>query len=1214
MRKSIYLILITLFISVSLTAQNTNIQDLNYSENPYWIEMMQDPSANFQETVEAFNQYWEGREITRGCGYKPFKRWEDHWRNRLNQDGTRQMENQVFKAFFSFKENYSSRDDNFQGLWTNLGPIIKPANSGTGQPNGNGRVNAIAFHPTDANTIYVGAPAGGFWISEDGGENWISYTDNMPTLGVSSIVVDHQTPNTIYLGSGDRDASDAVGLGIFKSTDGGENWELWNNGMGNTTVGRLIMHPTNNQILFAASSSGIYKTTDGGENWNKVKSGNTQEIVFKADDPNTIFASGGGKFYRSEDGGDNFTQITSGIGSASRAVIGVSPADPNVVYFHTVSGSEFAATYRSDDAGLNFVQKSTSPNIMGYDCNGGSGGQGWYDLDMAVDPTNADVIYSGGVNIWKSTNGGSSWQINSHWTGSCGVPAVHADCHVLEFSSTDGKFYAGNDGGIYVSDNGGETWPEITSGLAISQIYKIGQAKTNKDKVINGYQDNGSATYLGETEGFITVMGGDGMDCAYDHKDDKYAYGEYYNGQGISRIVNNQNQGGISGGIGEEGAWVTPIALDVTKNETMYVGAQNIWRSDNIRANNVQWSKISNLGGGDCNVLEQSEVDNDIYYVSKSSGTMYRSDNINDENPTWSNLSDFIPASGSPTDIETSPVDANTVYLTIGSQVFKSTDKGLNWENITLNIPNVNTNTIEYYKSDVEGLFVGTDAGIYYKNSEMSEWILFSEGFPLTATVTEIEIYYDSENPVNDAVRTATYGRGLWSSPAFYGIPTADFYSNETNIPSGCEVDFFDKSSGVPHQWSWEFEGAIPATSNEKNPTNIQYLQEGTFEVSLTVTNPSGDNTKTVSTFITVSGATLPQVDFMALDTVQCTTETAFLIDLSLGCPTAWEWNFVPNTISYVNGTNQNSQNPEINFNEAAVYSVNLTVTNSAGNSEFTKDNYISVGGQSIPFIEGFDEMTLSNNGWSIENLDGNKTWELKSVTGLHGESNAAWINFFNYTSMGARDYLNSPLLSFVGYENVLLTFDYAYVQRYSQVDSLIVNVSNDCGQTWTKVYANGPNGEGIFATSETTASFFEPTANTDWCGLDYGATKPIIDLTEWAGQGNIKLQFETYNKYGNNLYLDNIEISNTVGLAKNNDNKNIVIFPNPTTEMLNIFIGEESENITLQLLNLQGKIVSETSLEQGNNKLNVENLPKGIYFANIKGTILNQTNKLIIQ
>ncbi len=1216
MKKSFTFVLMAVLylIAFSLNAQQSGNQHKNYSEYPYWIEMMQDASASFYETVDAFEQYWQGREITKGCGYKPFKRWEDHWRNRLNADGTRKVESEVYDEFEKFKMNYANRDNDFQGNWTNLGPIEKPGNSGTGQPNGNGRVNAIAFHPVNSSIIYVGAPAGGLWISEDAGSTWISYTDNMPTLGVSSIVVDYVNPSVIYMGTGDRDASDATGMGVYRSADGGQTWNQWNTGMGNRTVGRLLMHPTDNSTIFAATDGGLYKTTNSGLNWYKVKSGNMKEVVFKSDDPNIVFASGGGNFYRSSDGGESFVLITSGIGSASRAVIAVSAADPDVVYFHTVSGSAFAGLYRSDDAGLSFTLKSSSPNIMGYDCDGGSGGQGWYDLDLACDPTNADIIYSGGVNVWKSLNGGASWTMSSHWYGGCGKPAVHADCHVLEFSPLNGNLYAGNDGGIYSSATNGGSWFELTSGLAISQIYKIGQAKTNKDKVMNGYQDNGSATFLGDSQGFLTVMGGDGMDCSYDHSNDAYAYGEYYNGGSISRILNNQNQGSISGGIGESGAWVTPFSLDVTDAETMYVGMKNIWRSHNIRSYNVQWQKISNIGGGNCKAVEQSEANNDIFYVSKGNGGFYKTENLTSANPAWVDLGNQKPSTGTVTDIETNPFDENVVYITLDSKVFKSEDKGLTWNDISLNMPNVSTNTIEYYKHDDEGLYVGTDAGIYYKNATMSDWILFSDSLPVSANFTEIEIFLDDADPANDAVRASTYGRGLWSSPAYYGTPVADFDSDETNIPGGCKVNFFDKSSGVPQSWSWTFEGATPSSSTDKNPTDIQYLDEGTFEVSLTVTNPAGTDIKTVTGYIIVDSATLPQVDFMTGDSIQCSNLSAQFTDLSQGCPTSWLWSFDPPSVSFVNETSANSQNPEVMFDAPGAYSVTLVVTNSAGQSELTKENYVNVGGQPLPFLNGFDGISLDASGWSVDNPDGKKTWDLKEVNGISGGSNAAWVDIFDYTGMGERDYLVSPLLSFVGYQNVLMSFEYAYAQRYNQKDSLIVSLSDDCGETWARVYANGPDGEGVFETSEPNTSFFEPVDASDWAGYGYGADQPVIDLNQWAGQGNIRLRFESFNQYGNNVYIDNVEVNSTVGIFDNDNSDAVTIFPNPANNVLNLIVNYDKEDIRLKIFDMSGREMISAIAGKGNSQINIESLDSGVYIINIEGSGINRTAKLIIQ
>ena len=1211
--KKVTLVAVLLAISnfYSLAQINSTNEQKDYANHPYWIEMMQDPNANFFETVKAFDKYWENREITTGSGYKPFKRWEYYWAPRVNPDGTRRPADAAFKSYFEFQaNNQSARDEFFEGDWENLGPVEQPDNAGTGQPNGNGRINDIEFHPTDPDIIYIGAPAGGLWFTVDGGENWVSFTDDLPTLGVSSIAIDYTDTDIVYIGTGDRDAGDAVGLGVMKSNDAGVSFETANSGMGNVTVGRLIIHPDFHNELLAATSSGIYKTTNGGNGWSKKESGNFKDIVYKVDDPDVVFATSNGDFYRSVDGGDTWTEIDGGFTGSSRGVIGVSEADADVVYFHTVNGSVYNATYRSDDAGLTFTQKATSPNIMSWECYGGSGGQGWYDLDVAVDPTDADVLYSGGVNVWKSSNGASSWSINSHWYGGCGVPSAHADCHVLEYNPLNNRLYSGNDGGIYWTENAGQTWNEITSGLAISQVYKIGQARQNKDKVINGYQDNGTATYLGEENGWLTVMGGDGMDCSYDHQDDSYAYGEYYNGGGISRIYNNNNQGSIGNGISESGAWVTPIMLDVVDPVTMYVGMKNIWVSHNIRSGNVQWSKITDFGGSsNHSVIEQSEADPNIFYSVRSNQSLNRSDNVLDEDPSWTDLTSNLPTSGVPTDIEAHPFNTEIVYMTLNYKVYKSEDRGLSWENITYNLPNASTNTIEYYRLSEGGLYVGTDAGIYYKDDNMDEWISFSEGFPVSANVTEIEVYYDPVDRTNDAVRASTYGRGLWSSPTFYTSPVADFESNETQAPLGCEINFFDLSYGVPHEWSWTFEGGTPSTSDEQNPTGIIYTEEGTYEVSLTVTNPAGTDSKTVSAYITIDGALLPEVNFTTDETLICTSQSVQFFDESGGCPTNWFWEFEPATVNFIDGTDANSQHPVIEFSEGGAYSVTLTVENAAGESSETRDDYIYAGGYLLPFTEDFQGESFIDMEWTVDNPDGKKSWDL---TTLQDESQAAFINFYNYTSLGERDLLMSPIMNFEGFDNVFFSFEYAYAQRYFQKDSLIVKLSDDCGEIWTRVYANGPDGDGIFETAEPSIDYFEPTKTDDWCGSGYGASCPVIDLSEWANQANIMIAFETYNQYGNNLYLKNIEVSNTVGIINtSNESGSISIYPNPANTFVNILNNNEKQVLTI--LRIDGSFVQSFDIKEGTNQINTKGFSKGIYLLKFAGKDGLETKKLII-
>jgi len=262
MKKLFLLFILTIALGKPEITVSQNVLN-DTATNPYWIEMMQDPNANFFKTQRAFNIYWKDRQITRGCGWKVFKRWEYMMQSRINPDGSIPAPDATINAYSSFlsQNTAPSRSESQIGSWQSFGPSTIPAPGPAGYL-GLGRLNTIAFHPTDPNKLYVGAPSGGFWYTSDGGLNWSTTTDTMPTLGVSAIIVDYSNTNTILIGTGDRDAGDAPGLGVYKSTNGGLTWAPSKNGMGNTTVGHMIQHPGNPLIMLAATSSGVCRSTD----------------------------------------------------------------------------------------------------------------------------------------------------------------------------------------------------------------------------------------------------------------------------------------------------------------------------------------------------------------------------------------------------------------------------------------------------------------------------------------------------------------------------------------------------------------------------------------------------------------------------------------------------------------------------------------------------------------------------------------------------------------------------------------------------------------------------------------------------------------------------------------------------------------------------------------------------------------------------------------
>ncbi|MCB9261222.1 MAG: PKD domain-containing protein [Flavobacteriales bacterium] len=856
--------------------------------NPYWVEMMQNPSVNFFQTQRAFELYWSNKTIEKGSGYKPFKRWEyAKWQiidslGNIPAPGVLEAEVEKYLrqrgamggGFGSFSRGgaLGSGTPTCQqtGNWLEIGPRYLPSNR-TGQPNGLGRINSIGFHPTDSNIVYVGAPAGGLWRSYDGGNTWATNTDSLATLGVSSIAVDPNNPDTIYLGTGDRDASDSYGRGVFKSTDGGQTWNQTATGMGNRTVGKLYIDPRNTQILLAATDGGIYRSTNGGNNWTQVQTGNFKDLTLDAVNPDFAYAcASSAKYYKSTDNGATWTNITTGLPSGkSRMAVAVTPADSNFVYAVVTNSSTFAGLYLSVDRGSSFTLMSDTPNIMDYSHLGtGTGGQAWYDLDIAADPLDKSILYVAGVNIFQSKDSGKTWKINAHWVGSGGAPEVHADNHVMEYQPATNTLFTGNDGGIYFTKDLGKNWTDISSGIGNAQVYRIGQSATNRDMLINGYQDNG--TGLMENMSWFTTVGGDGMDCLIDPSDPTWSYSDLYYGD-IRRSKNGSSQGTIGAngknGITEQGAWVTPFVLMEGTPSTMFAGYKNVWRTTNVTAattSAVTWTKISdNVAGSNSQniiALENAPADPDILYVSRSGNVFYKSTNVSAATPTWTDLTSNLPNNANVMTIESHSTMKNRVWITQSNKVYQSDDGGSNWTNISSGLPNIPLLSLVFDSSSrLQGMYIGTYMGVFYKDTTMSSWQWYNDNMPINTRVNDIEIYYSPQGRDKSHVVCGTYGRGNWRSP---------LYDEDLEAPiAGMEY-----------------------SSNKL-----------------------------------------------------CLGETLSLTDTSENLPTAWLWKFSPNTVSFVNGTDSCSQHPQVVFNAKGKYSVKFYAENCAGYDSLEMIDFVEV-------------------------------------------------------------------------------------------------------------------------------------------------------------------------------------------------------------------------------------------------------------------------------
>lgn len=470
---------------------------------------------------------------------------------------------------------------------------------------------------------------------------------------------------------------------------------------------------------------------------------------------------------------------------------------------------------------------------------------------------------------------------------------------------------------------------------------------------------------------------------------------------------------------------------------------------------------------------------------------------------------------------------------------------------------------------------------------------------------------------------TTEYSNGSWSwrtqiSSFFYAQPlVANFSTEEPVIPVGESVDFTDNTSGSPETWNWSFEGGEPSSSTEQNPSNIVYNQEGDFNVTLTVTNQYGEDELVKSGYITASKTVLPEVNFTISKQLACTIDTIQLNDKSNHKPIQWNWQFEPNSVTFLNGTSAASQNPQVVFNENTTYAVTLQAWNLNGLSELTIDTAILVGGIRPYYLETFTDIDFVSQYWTVENPDNDNGWQQYLVSGNDFDFNAVGIDFHNFDAIGHRDRLISPPFNLEGLSSASLEFQHAYAKRLNkETDSLIVYVSGDCGQSWTRIFAGGEDGSGNFATHEQISDFW-PIEDSDWCIAGWGATCFTLDLSPWAGMANVKLAFEGYNNNGNPLFIDNVAISQFVGQdeqAFNSDD--IIIFPNPNSGSFSFKLPVNNNFDKLQIRNILSQVVYKAEITNNKGKVDINlgnSIQPGTYVLLIEGNGKLLTKKIVI-
>ena len=715
-----------------------------------------------------------------------YGRWLWYWRQHLDQNGyivSPAKNIEEYKKVMA-ANGRAERTTSNPAAWTFQGPDSSEANG-----EGVGRIAVVAFHPTDSNAFWIGSPGGGAWKTTNNGATWTCMTDMLPNLSVADIKINPLNPNTMYICSGDRDGQDFFGIGVLKSYDGGNTWN--NTGISWTSseyhiANNMLINPLDTNALTLATTYGILKSFDGGATWTQVDTGNFMQVLYRPNDTSIIYAtsyynyatSASAQIHRSMDGGMTWTRMTS-LHNIDRISLAVTPANPNIVKalassYTSANPEGLDGIYSSSDSGTTFTEIYTggcsgAANLLSFNPDGtGCGGQGFYDLPIAISPLDSNKVYIGGVNAWNSTDGGTTWHIMNQWANySHGVITIHADKHFMGFNPiAPTRFFETNDGGIYSSYNpvSNGAWTNLTNGLGITQFYSVAVSPVANYEM-GGAQDVGTKKV--QPGLYEVASGGDGMQSLIDFADATTAYSSSEYGyinilSPVSALYPVDISQNIAAGTVEgNGGWVTPFVFEPTCNTCLLAGYSEVYRSKD-RGNS--WTSISpSITSTDILRIATTIQDSTtIYTVDDGSGDIHVTHNLG---TTWNSIS--IPYSGNyVSDLVVDPRDSSKFFATFsgygGPEVamWKASATSAStgtWTLFNTGLPDVPVNCIafDYLSRD---MYVGTDIGVYYRDSSMSSWQPYFTGMP-TVRVNDLQINYRTNE-----LWAATFGRSFWKT------------------------------------------------------------------------------------------------------------------------------------------------------------------------------------------------------------------------------------------------------------------------------------------------------------------------------------------------------------------------------------------------------------------------------------------------------------------
>jgi hypothetical protein len=779
------------------------------------------------------------------------------------------------RRFVGVPQKSAPRDANL-GSWQPLGP-----------GNVGGRTRALLINPNDPNTIYAGSVGGGVWKTTDGGASWNPLTDLLPSIGIGTMAMDPQDPNTLYAGTGEYYTGNATGnsirgLGIFKSTDGGATWAQL--AIPTPTafyyVNKIVVSPNDSRRVYAATYGGVWFSPNAGATWTRTldrtsPDNGCQDLVIRTDQPSDYLFAACGTVT------DNVTQVAvfrnmdaAGSGkwesvlaqdSMARTSLALAPSNQSIVYAISADSTPgdtagaLLAVYRSDSNGdsgtwntqtsnqdsnrLNTVLFTNPREAFADVCTNGKAtysNQGGYDNTIAVDPLNPDTVWVGGIDVFRSDDGGKNWGIAAFWQASA-PQLAHADVHGIVFApgyngADNQTLFAISDGGVYRTDNANAAtatgdlaacapyptkilWTNINNGYAVTQFYH-GAVYPGGGAYWGGTQDNGTVRGSDGTGAlnWREILTGDGGYVAVDPNDPNIVYGESQN-----RALARSTNGGISftsitPTITEpttDFLFITPYLMDPSLSTRLYIGGKELWRTANGGQLWVQASNTIPAANGSVSAIAISPSDPTHVVFGTSTGYVYQTPNAltSDKTTDWVATQ---PRSGYLSHLEFDPGNSSILYATYSqflantsqSHVYRSTNGGATWTGIdsgaggATGLPDIPVFTLIVDPQNTSTLYLGTDIGVFVSLDGGGIWA--RDDNPFANAVTETLVLDRSAG--QSTLFAFTHGRGVWKvALPGSGSPCSDTLSGgpPASLPAFGAVSLpFTVTAGDNCAWS----------------------------------------------------------------------------------------------------------------------------------------------------------------------------------------------------------------------------------------------------------------------------------------------------------------------------------------------------------------------------------------------------------------------------